>query len=86
MKKEIVGILVAAGVLAVAAKAQTVVLTSDPPGATIFLRGGVEVGETPAITAITIWDADGDHVPLGFVRAGKGDGNSGKGANCCAPL
>ena len=47
MKKELVGLLVAAAVLAVAGKAQTVVLTSDPPGATIFLRGGVEVGQTP---------------------------------------
>ena len=47
MKKELVGILVAFAVLVVAGKAQTVVLTSDPPGATIFLRGGVEVGQTP---------------------------------------
>ena len=47
MKKELVGILVAVAVFAVAGKAQTVVLTSDPPGATIFLRGAVEVGQTP---------------------------------------
>jgi hypothetical protein len=38
---------VAAGLLAGSCKAQTVVLTSDPPGATILLRGTVEVGQTP---------------------------------------
>ena len=43
----LVVILVAAAVLAVASKAQTLVLTSDPPGATLLLRGGVEVGQTP---------------------------------------
>jgi hypothetical protein len=47
MRKRLVVTLVAAGLLAVACKGQTVVLTSDPPGATIFLRGGVEVGQTP---------------------------------------
>ena len=45
-KRLIVG-LAAAGLLAVASKGQTVVLTSDPPGATILLRGAVEVGRTP---------------------------------------
>jgi PEGA domain len=38
---------VAAGLLAGSCKAQTVVLTSDPPGATILLRGTVEVSRTP---------------------------------------
>jgi hypothetical protein len=47
MRKRLVIALVAAGLLTVASKAQTVVLTSDPPGSTIFLRGGVEVGQTP---------------------------------------
>lgn len=47
MGKRLIVALVAAGVLAGSSKAQTVVLTSDPPGATIFLRGGVEVGQTP---------------------------------------
>jgi PEGA domain len=39
--------LLAAGLLAVASKGQTVVLMSDPPGAAIFLAGNVEVGRTP---------------------------------------
>src|SRR5215469_11488251 len=47
MRKRLVVWLVAAGLLAVASNAQTVVLTSDPPGSTILLRGGVEVGQTP---------------------------------------
>jgi hypothetical protein len=47
MGKRLIVALVAAGLLAVASKGQTVVLTSDPPGATILLRGAVEVGRTP---------------------------------------
>src|ERR1700730_8200266 len=47
MGKRLIVAFVAAGLLAVASKGQTVVLTSDPPGATIFLRGAVEVGQTP---------------------------------------
>jgi hypothetical protein len=47
MRKRLVVWLVAAGLLAVASDAQTVVLTSDPPGATILLSGRVEVGQTP---------------------------------------
>jgi hypothetical protein len=45
-KRLVVGLL-AAGLSAVASKGQTVVLTSDPPGATISLPGHVEVGRTP---------------------------------------
>jgi hypothetical protein len=47
MGKRLVVALIAAGLLAGSCKAQTVVLTSDPPGATILLRGAVEVGQTP---------------------------------------
>ena len=47
MGRRLIVAFVATGLLAGSSKAQTVVLTSDPPGATIFLRGGVEVGETP---------------------------------------
>jgi hypothetical protein len=47
MRKRLVVGLLAAGLLVVPSKAQTVVLTSDPPGATIFLPGHDEVGRTP---------------------------------------
>jgi hypothetical protein len=47
MGKRLIVALVAAGLSAVASKGQTVVLMSDPPGATIFLAGHVEVGRTP---------------------------------------
>ena len=47
MGKRLIVAFVAAGLLAVASKGQTVVLMSDPPGATIFLAGHVEVGRTP---------------------------------------
>jgi hypothetical protein len=47
MGKRLIVAFVAAGLSAGSSKAQTVVLTSDPPGATILLRGAVEVGRTP---------------------------------------
>jgi hypothetical protein len=47
MIKRLLVAWVAAGLLAVASKAENVVLTSDPTGATIYLRGHVEVGRTP---------------------------------------
>jgi hypothetical protein len=47
MGKRLVVALIAAGLSAVASKAENVVLTSDPTGATIYLRGHVEVGRTP---------------------------------------
>jgi hypothetical protein len=47
MGKRLIVALVAAGLLAGSCKGQTVLLTSDPPGATILLRGTVEVGRTP---------------------------------------
>jgi hypothetical protein len=47
MGKRLIVAFVAAGLLAGSSKAQTVVVTSDPPGATILLRGAVEVGRTP---------------------------------------
>src|ERR1700751_3373412 len=47
MEKRLIVALEAAGLLAGSTKAQTVVLTSDPPGATILLRGAVKVGQTP---------------------------------------
>src|SRR5260221_7740833 len=47
MGKRLIVVFVVAGLLAGSSKAQTVVLTSDPPGATILLRGAVEVGRTP---------------------------------------
>jgi hypothetical protein len=43
MIKRLLVAWVAAGLLAVASKAENVVLTSDPTGATIYLRGHVEV-------------------------------------------
>jgi hypothetical protein len=39
--------MVAVALLAVPGRAQTVVLTSDPPGETILFCGSVEVGRTP---------------------------------------
>jgi PEGA domain len=47
MGKRLIVALLAAGLLAVASKGQTVVLTSDPPGATILLAGDIKVGRTP---------------------------------------
>ena len=47
MIKRLLVAWVAAGLLVVASKAENVVLTSDPTGATIYLRGHVEVGRTP---------------------------------------
>ena len=47
MGKRLIVALLAAGLLAGSTKAQTVVLTSDPSGATILLRRAVEVGQTP---------------------------------------
>jgi hypothetical protein len=47
MGKRLIIAFVAAGLLAGSCNGQTVVLTSDPPGATIFLAGHVEAGRTP---------------------------------------
>jgi hypothetical protein len=47
MRKRLLIALVAAGFSSVASKAENVVLTSDPTGATIYLRGHVQVGRTP---------------------------------------
>jgi hypothetical protein len=86
MGKRLIVALVAAGLLAGSCKAQTVVLTSDPPGATILLRGAVEVGRTPLSLHLLPGLPMENYVSVGIVGAANGHGDAGKGASSGAPL
>jgi hypothetical protein len=81
MGKRLIVAFVAAGLFAGSSKAQTVVLTSDPTGATILLRGAVEVRPDPAIAAITARVANAGYISVGFIGAANGNSDIGNGAS-----